>query len=273
MVVSAVEDPFMAQLVGVVEVGLRDAGFITIVAQMHDNRAEELQVVKGLTRLPLDGLLITALRTHQTSETLQLLESKALPVVLVDRCASDVFDQVGTENRRAVANLVNHLVKEHNLTRIGLIYSRLDIATTDERLAGYVEGLRESGLNVRDQMMRCGDSTAQGAERAMLELLNIRPRVQAVIAGNGLMARGALSLARRQGIRIPEEMAVVSFDDTPWFDHLAEPLTTMAQPITEIGNAAVRLLLDRIERPDKPPRKLRLAPAFITRQSCGCRRG
>ena len=114
-----------------------------------------------------------------------------------------------------------------------------------------------------------GDFRAGGGYDGMKALIALPHRPTAVFVANNLMTLGAFRALHEAGIRIPEEIAVVGFDDMPWATSLNPPLTVASQPSQEIGSSAADLLLDRIARPDRPIRHLILETKLVVRASCG----
>jgi LacI family transcriptional regulator len=144
------------------------------------------------------------------------------------------------------------------------------LTTTDERLAGYQLGLTRRGLLYDEQLVGDGGSQSEGARQAVHVLLELLEPPTALVVANNLMTIGAMQALREAGKRVPDDVALTSFDDFEWADLFSPRLTTMAQPRFELGDAAVGLLMRRIADPAAPPRTLRLTPQFTHRDSCGC---
>jgi LacI family transcriptional regulator len=208
----------------------------------------------------VDGLLLTPSAGAGTA-VLPELRRLGIPTVLVDRLAvSKDLDQVGPENVQATSSLVRHLA-ERGHRRIGMVAGQAGLATTDERVLGYRLGLGRAGLAWDDELVTDGE---------LGPLLDLAAPPTAVVAGNHMVTMAVLREARRRGVRIGQDLAVVAYDEVEWAELVYPPLTTMAQPIEEIGRTAVRLLLARITDPDRAPETIRLAPSLKHRRSCGC---
>ncbi|MGW5659135.1 LacI family DNA-binding transcriptional regulator [Streptomyces sp. NPDC003758] len=179
------------------------------------------------------------------------------------------FDQVCAENAEPMAHLVTHLVQLGH-RRIGLVAGLPGLSTTSERISGYRHALAAAGLPYDERLVVHGDSAAEGAERATAALLTLAAPPTALVAANNAMTIGALRTLRTRGLSVPEDLALACFDDFPWADLFSPRLTAVSQPSREIGARAVRLLLDRLEAPDRPSRTVRLPCAFVHRTSCGC---
>jgi LacI family transcriptional regulator len=144
------------------------------------------------------------------------------------------------------------------------------LSTTIERISGYRHGLAAAGLPYDERLVAHGDSSAEGAERATAALLSLAASPTALVTANNTMTIGALRTLRAHGLSVPDDLALACFDDFAWADLFSPRLTAVSQPSKEIGAQAVRLLLDRLQAPDRPSRTLRLPCAFVHRTSCGC---
>ncbi|MFJ5528348.1 LacI family DNA-binding transcriptional regulator [Streptomyces sp. NPDC093261] len=179
------------------------------------------------------------------------------------------FDQVCAESAAPMAHLVTHLaVLGHR--RIGLVAGLPGLSTTTERISGYRHGLAAAGLPHDERLVAHGDSAAEGAQRATAALLSLATPPTALVTANNAMTIGALRALRDHGLSVPDDLALVCFDDFAWADLFSPRLTAIAQPGKEIGAEAVRLLLERLDAPDRPSRTVRLPCTFVHRTSCGC---
>lgn len=161
----------------------------------------------------------------------------------------------------------------HGHRRIALVSGLPAMATTDDRLTGYRLGLTQAGLPPDDALVVGGSSNAVHARAAVLELFAgpDRPdRPTGLVVSNNHMMIGAVRALRELGLDVPGDVAVVGFDHFEWADLFSPRLTTMAQPETEIGVQAVRLLLGRLRDPEQQVRTLRLTPTLVARNSSGC---
>jgi LacI family transcriptional regulator len=168
-----------------------------------------------------------------------------------------------------VAGLVTHLAGLGH-RRIGLVAGLPGLSTTAERIAGYRQGLTTARLPYDDHLVVHGDSESAGAERATAALLSLSAPPTALVTANNAMTIGALRALRERGLSVPDDLALCCFDDFAWADLFSPRLTAIAQPSREIGAQAVRVLLERLDRPDRPARTVRLDCTFMHRTSCGC---
>jgi LacI family transcriptional regulator len=141
------------------------------------------------------------------------------------------------------------------------------ISTAALRLRGYRSALEDADIQIEPGLICMGNFRQEGGYRAMQELLALPDRPTAVISSNNLMTLGALQAIHEACVRIPDEIAIVGFDDMPWAASLQPPLTVVAQPTYEIGTAAANLVLDRIDDPERPSRRIILETKLIVRGS------
>ena len=175
------------------------------------------------------------------------------------------------DNVRASRDLTSHLLKLGH-RRIGFIAGLRDVSTASDRLRGYREALRTAGVVPDPMLVRPGAFKAEIAQRATRELLKRRPPPTAIVAGNDLMALGVIQAAGEMGLRIPEDLAVVGFDDIEIAGHREIQLTTMAQQKAEMGRLAATWMLEIIRDPrrfTRQPVQQVLAPTLVERRSCG----
>ncbi|TCP57219.1 LacI family transcriptional regulator [Tamaricihabitans halophyticus] len=267
--ISVVTNPYFAELMQAIEREATASGYTLLLMDTHDEAEVEQSAVRMLRSRRVDGLLLTPTPTAPRS-VLPELRQIGVPTVLVDRLPGfRGVDQVGPENVQATSTLVQHL-GELGHERIGLISGRSGLTTSEERVLGYRLGVGRVGLPWDPALVSSGESSAEPASTALHQLLALDRPPTAVIAGNNVMMSGVLRSARAHGLRIPQDLAVAGYDEVDWADLVDPPLTTMAQPVAEIGTEAVRMLLSRIAEPGREDRTVRLPPRMIHRQSCGC---
>ncbi|MER6980440.1 substrate-binding domain-containing protein [Streptomyces carpinensis] len=240
-------DPFFAlQLRGISkELTAHDSQLVLLLTEGRDDHA---RVGRYLAGGHVDGALVFSL--HLDDPLPGLIQRAGVPTVFGGRpgwngSAGDVL-YVDSDNRGGARQAVRHLVGLGR-TRIGHISGALDQTSAADRLDGYRDVM--AGANPR--LIVESDFTPAGGEHGMRELLDRCPDLDAVFAANDLAASGALRVLRERGLRVPEDVAVVGFDDMlPVAEQTEPPLTTVRQDIEEMGRLMARLLLRGLDRPD-----------------------
>ncbi len=265
---TGITNPFWAAVDSAIEDAALDASYSVILCNTDENPAKEARYIELLLRMRVDGLIIAP--THDSLASLQDLGPQQLPFVLIDRQVSGVAaDCVRGDSRGGAQQLTAHLLAT-GYREIGMITGAPTVSTAVERAAGYREALGAAGVPVDETLVRFGGYNASWGYRATQELMARRPRPDAIFAANNFLALGVLEALHTLGLRVPQDVAVVCFDDTTQ-PNAARFLTTVVQPAAEMGRIAVRLLLDRLAQPDKPAEDIVLPVDFIVRESCGCR--
>ncbi|MFJ6385684.1 LacI family DNA-binding transcriptional regulator [Kitasatospora sp. NPDC092039] len=213
----------------------------------------------------VDGVLLVSV--HRDDPLPDQVRALGLPVVLNGRRSPrEPVAYVDSDNVGAGRSAVDHLAGRGR-RRIATITGPLDMDAAEGRLAGYREGLAAAGLPGDEQLVATGDFTEDGGRRAMRELLERRPDLDAVFAASDLMAVGALAVLRARGLDVPGDVALVGVDDSPVARHLDPPLTTVRQPIERMGRTMAGLLLRQIAGEDAEPSRLVLPTELVVRQS------
>ena len=204
---------------------------------------------------------------HAQDPLPSLLSRADVPLVLVGRPPSGVAASfVDVDNRQGARSAVEHLISGRRRV-IGTITGPSDMPVGTDRLAGYRDALTESGLTIDPRLIVPGDFTQASGAAAMTRLLAARPDLDAVFAASDLMAVGALSALLAAGRTVPAQVAIVGYDDSPVATSTLPQLTSIHQPIEEMGLEAARLLIDAIDSKDRPRRRLILATDLVKRAS------
>jgi LacI family transcriptional regulator len=197
--------------------------------------------------------------------------AKIVPVVvLANREAGRGYDYVGADNRGGSRALTAHLIGVHGFTDLFFLAGPAQSPDSDERFAGFRDALRDAGLRVPDRPAGNGGFTEAGGHQAMRALIARGRRPRALVCGNDEMALGALTALRAARLRVPADVAVTGFDDIAAGRHVMPAVTTVRQPMRDLGERSVRLLLDRIADTDAGHQSVVLPSEMIIRQSCGC---
>ncbi|MEA2320674.1 MAG: LacI family transcriptional regulator [Solirubrobacteraceae bacterium] len=268
LAISGLSNPYFTDVIAAIEGEAGRAGHTLLLGETRDDPEHELHIVQELVQRRVDGLLL-APSAGASEHALRWLRTQSVPVVLLDRLLGAGLDEVGSENEEPTAQLVEHLAGLGH-RRIAMVAGMPGVTTTEERLRGFRLGLERSGMEHDDALIVAGGSHRDRARVATRALLDRPEPPTAIVSGNNFMTIGVLRTLTERGLRVPDDIALVAFDDFEWADLFAPRLTVIAQPTIELGERAVRLLVSRLEDPTLPPRSVRLGATFVHRDSCGC---
>jgi LacI family transcriptional regulator, galactose operon repressor len=216
----------------------------------------------------VDGLIIMARSVDEDS--LWSLERHGVPFVLLGQSNGQIqCSMITVDNEAGAYRAATHLLG-HGHQRIGIITGPEDSPDNKGRLQGYRKALLEAGTSLQPNMIVPGNFRYREGRIAIQQLLNATSPPTAVLAANDEMAIGALDAALERGLRVPEDLAVIGFDDIQMAALTRPSLSTIRQPMQLLGEAAVRLLFERLQNPDAPSHHELLETQLVIRQSCGC---
>jgi len=245
-VVSDITNPFFATLIRGAEDAAIEAGYSLIVCNSDESLEKEDRYVRLLKRRQIDGLIISPVGDGSHSVVHELPKWK-VPFVFVDRRVEDIeADAVLSDNVDGAYKATRHLI-ERGHRRIGLILGIKGATTTEERLAGYRKALDEAGIPFTEELVTYGGYRIEGGQRAAERFLSLSETPTAIFSTNNLMTIGVLQELFRSQVAIPEQMAVVSFDDLNLGELFQPPLTSITQDPYGIGRTAMGVLLERFD--------------------------
>jgi LacI family transcriptional regulator, galactose operon repressor len=213
----------------------------------------------------IDGVILASMLSDDP--LLRALIQGSLPFILVGRHPTNTtVNYIDVDNINSARQAVTHLLRLGR-RRIATITGPQNMSVGADREAGYVTALRQRGLAIDPNLIVESDFTESGAHAAMQRLLPFNP--DAVFAASDVMAIGALRALRDAGRRVPEDIALIGFDDMPFAARSDPPLTTVRQPVQRTGEVAAETLIDLIEHPEAQPRRILLPTELVIRASCG----
>jgi len=268
VVVSDNANPFFAAVVRGIEDVVHRHGYAVILCNADEDPEKEEMYLRILREKRVDGLLLAP--SGEAGRFLRAWAREGLPLVLIDRKIEGIAaDAVIVDNRSGAKEAVAHLIGLGH-RRIGTICGPQQVYTGFERLQGYLEALREARIPVEKDLIREGNFKQDSGYRLAREFLEMDDPPTALFVANNLMTIGALLALREAGVRIPQDMAVVGFDDMEWASILTPPLTAVAQPAYALGANAAQLLIQRLLRgPSPQPQEIVLKTRLVVRESCG----
>jgi LacI family transcriptional regulator len=262
-----ITNPFYPAVARGAEDVARQHGYTVVLCNTDEELSRESLYLDLLRRLWIDGFLFATV--GQNTRHLRALRAHHIPVVLVARDVErPSLDAVFVDSLRGARLATGHLIALGH-RRIAHIAGTPSSSSGRDRRRGYERAMAEARLPVRDGWVIETHFRAEEGYRAAGRLLAARDRPSAVFVANDLMAVEALRAARDAGVRVPEELAIVGFDDIPLARAVVPALTTVAQPAYHMGALAMERLLRRIAGHDTGPTKVMLDAELVIRQSCG----
>jgi len=264
IVLPDVHGEFFSEVIRGIDLAARAQGYHILVSGSHSDPSQMLDVVDTM-RGRVDGLVVMA--PDVTLAPLDELRARAMPVVLLNS-ATPNGDAITIDNYGGARAMMRHL-HELGHTRIAFVRGPQHNADARERLRGYRHDMRGMAATSLRALECSGDFTEESGFAAGGRLAKLKPRPTAVFAANDSMAVGVLASLMTAGVKVPEEMSVVGFDDIPIARYVNPALTTMRVDIAELGRCAFALLLDAIGNPAvHSPRHDRVATTLVIRKSC-----
>ncbi|MFV5997913.1 LacI family DNA-binding transcriptional regulator [Streptomyces sp. NPDC056231] len=257
-------EPYFSDIVRGVGAALADTDMQLLLTLAGSDR-ERRRLAQYLTAHRVDGVLLVSV--HADDPLPDLLEQLGMPAVMSGRrSASEPLAAVDSDNFEGARSAVDHLISRGRRS-IATITGHLDVYGAQRRLDGYREAVASAGLDPDERLIAPADFTEEGGARAMRDLLARRPDVDAVFAASDVMAAGARQVLREAGRRIPDDVALVGFDDSAVARHMDPALTSVRQPIEEMGREMTRLLLQEIAGEELERPQIVLPTELIVRDS------
>lgn len=261
-------DPYFPRLTMGIAEACNQANYSLSLYLFHTEE-DEKRLFPRITRKGLvDGIIIQATQAADVLFT-QIAKSDVPYVVAGRPLNAPNVSYVDVDNVAGAHNAVRHLIRLGR-RKIAHIAGPRDTTVGLDRIQGYCTALSESGLAMHENLLVEGDFTEEGGYYCARRLLAHQP--DAIFVAADMMAIGAMRAVREAGSRVPEDVAIVSFDDLPPATLANPPLTTVRQPIRRLGVKLVATLLDIIENGPTPPRRVILDTELVIRESCGERR-
>lgn len=260
-------DPYFSELLAGIGNMAADLGFDLLVSTRSPGSEEKEAYEKLIEGRRVDGFIVV--RTRKQDQRIDYLRSQDFPFVAfgrTDDCSQFSYvDEDGYFGMRLVAEYIANLKHE----RIACILPPAGLAFSEKRLAGLRDGLGEFNITLDESYIKEGDLTQKSGYQIGSELLELPEKPTAIIACNDLMAFGVMSAAQDRNLVVGEDISVTGFDDIPMSEYSHPPLTTVHQPVYQIGGMVCEMLVKIIQDEIDDPQQVLLQPNLEIRQSCG----
>jgi len=267
MVMPDNSNPYFAELARSIEDACFERGYNVILCNSDEDPVKEQAYLSLLVEKQVDGIVFVA--SDNDCGALRNVRERDVPVVVLDRELKGMpYDSIVVDNRHGGRQAASHLIAGGH-RRIGCICGPTYLTSAKERLEGYRDALLDAGLPLDPKLIQAGNFHIEAGYAAMENLFRLPDPITAVFASNDLMAIGALRAIAARALRVPDDVSVVGFDDVSLAMYTEPPLTTVTQPICEIGTLATELLVRRVNGDHRRPRRCCLETRLVVRASCG----
>jgi DNA-binding LacI/PurR family transcriptional regulator len=268
LLISDIANPFFSIVVRGIEEELAKSDYSILLCNTDSSVEKEDKYLKVLIGKRVDGLIVSS--TGNTGDYFRSMEKTGVPMVFLNRCPDFmVSDVIMTNNIKGSYSGTEHLIR-HGFEKIAIITGPISISTGKDRLTGYKRALEDYGITESDELVKEGNFDIESGYMKMKELMEQDNKPDAVFISNNSMTLGAYKYLKESGISIPDQLAVVGYDDSDWADIVDPPITTIKQPAYELGVHAARLILARIINNQVKREITYMDTELIIRHSCGC---
>lgn len=269
LIVADISNPFFANLARTIEDEAKKNNYTVIFGSSDENADKSWDLINVLIKRQVDGFIIAP--TENSEKQIQYLVDQNIPFVLVDRYFPDILtNYVVTDNYQASYDAVSHLI-ETGHKKIGLIAYESNLVHMKERKRGYLDALKNYNLLTPVSLIKevNYNNIKEDIEQKINELLYNTPSVDAIFFATNTLALHGLKFLYKQNYRIPDDLAVVCFDEGEAFDFFYSPLTFVDQPLVEVGKEAVRIVVDQINSSTDSKRQISINSQLVIRRSSG----
>jgi DNA-binding LacI/PurR family transcriptional regulator len=272
LVIPSIESHFWAPVVRGAEAVFAEAGYRLVLANTDEEGARAEAALEGLLEHQVDGVLIAPPAGSKRRHYEAYLAS-GRPLVFIERTVPGVeADYVGVDGRAGGQAAAAHLLNLGR-RRLAILTLPLDVSASRERVQGVRSALQAVHLTLSDDQIVVGLSEREGFAAAQ-GLLQREPRPDALIVAGLRMTIGAFAAVREANLRIPDDIALIGYDETPWASLLTPPLTVVRQPARDLGRLGAEILLRRLQgEVEEWPQSIVLQPELLVRGSCGRKEG
>ena len=263
LLLPSVANPYFADMASVIITELNSAGYTTIVVDTMESEQRLSESARSLISRQVDGIL--AVPCGEKGMDLEMLSAQ-IPVVLIDRYYEDTsLPYVTTNNYQGGLDATRHLLSRGH-TRISCIQGVQSSMPNKERVRGYVKAMEDEGL-AQDIDIIGNEFSVQNGYLETKLLMSRAQRPTAIFALSNTIMLGALKAIREAGLRIPEDVALISFDNNLYMDYMTPSITRISQPVEDMAKLAVKILLDKIKGASNCGSQLRLSPIMVAGES------
>lgn len=265
LIVSDITNPFFPELVKSFEESAMEPGYEIITANTNYDAARTALRVRGLIERRVDGVAV--MTSEMDRSLIDEFSMRGIPIVFLDTGkVQENISNIRIDYEQGISEAVNHLL-ELGHREIGFISGPLQLKSAQIRRSAFLDFLKKKGIIERKELVTIGDYKISGGKEAMNRLLKLKKRPTAVLASNDLTAIGALQALRIHGLRVPEDISLIGFDDIALAESVDPPLTTVNVSRVLVAEYAFKSLLELINSKTKMGREMRVETKLVIRES------
>lgn len=268
LLVPNLDNGYVGTIMQGIDRELTRANYEVVLYTSHRHPSRESFYVDAISNGLTEGLLLVAPLVPATY--LKALRERHFPYVLIDQTdAAESSNVVEATNWQGAYEATRYL-SQLGHTQIAFITGRLAVQSAVDRLQGYKAALDDCDIPFKEELVIEGDyqqQTGYEITKSLLQSVDLSPT--AIFASNDLTAFGVMDAAREAGLGIPDDISIIGFDDVPQASFVYPKLTTVRQPLEQMGQVAAKMLLEQIEDQSRPPQRVALATQLVIRDSCG----
>ncbi len=269
LLIPCVAHSFWPQFARSVEDAARENGYHVLLCHMDDDWQREIEEINLLREQRVAGLIVAPAFDRPNVDIFLELQNDKVNFVLVDQWLNGLeCNFVGTDDKAGAYEAVTHLIKLGH-RRIAHISGPQSASTARGRLRGYREALADNNIAFDPELVAGNGFHRADGYKAAENFLKLSRRPTAILAVTDMAATGAMQAIKERGLRVPEDMTIIGFADNEAASIVDPPLTTVRQPVREMGRAAVRMILKGIKEGRRDTEKIILKPTLVIRKSCG----
>lgn len=269
LIVADISNPFFSNIARIIEDEAKKHGYVVIFGSSDENADKSQDLINVLLNRQVDAFIIAP--AANTEKQVKELKKKNVPFVLIDRYFKDVeADMVHTNNFQASYKAVEHLIK-NGRKKIGMVAYDTELPHMQERINGYKEALRTHGIRFKKSWLQRASFEMLDAQvpREIENLLASSNGIDAILFATNSLAVTGIKKMIEMKIKVPEQVAIISFDESDAFDFFYSPITYVNQSVKEIGQEAVKLAIHTINEETHKPSRMLIESKLVVRESCG----
>ncbi|MCH7400042.1 LacI family transcriptional regulator [Belliella sp. DSM 107340] len=270
VVVPEITSYYFSTAINGIQDKVGSSGYKLMISQSNESFEEEIRLMEAMALVRVDGFLISPSSNTLNYDHFEKIKDSGFPLVIFDRdCVGLEADKVVVDDYSGAFQAVEYLIQT-GCQRIAHITGSTNLSTTQHRRKGYLDALQNNNFPILEDLIVIGDdSSSESGVACMQKLLDLRQIPDAVFCYNDAIAIGAMSVIRERGIEIPDQISLVGFDDEPYSSYFKPSLTSVWQPIYDLGLLSAKILLDNLEMEKENPnyRFEVLKPELVIRES------